>query len=119
MQNDGAECAPKKGEERKISSEARTQSPGEMVLSTKLWKNVRQHRASEEEVTRKWKVVLERANNVQLGELEVRPLREGSMGIHVSHDRVEMCKSQQNKVCIPDSTENKDKGSEHLEPRMT
>ena len=89
-----------------------------MVLCTKLWKNVRQHRASEEEVTRKWKV-LEGANNAQLGELEVRPLRGGSMGIHLSHDRVEMCKSQQNKVCIPDSTENKGKGSEHLEPRMT
>ena len=91
---------------------------GEMALSTKLWKNVRQHRASEEEVTRKWKV-LEGANNVQLGELEVRPLRKGSMGIHVSHDRVEMSKSQQNMVCIPDSTENKVKGSEYLEPRMT
>ena len=89
-----------------------------MALSTKLWKNVRQHRASEE-VTRKWKVVLEGANNVQLGELEVRPLRKGSMGIHVSHDRVEMCKSQQNKVCIPDSTENKVKGSEYLEKGMT
>ena len=41
------------------------------------------------------------------------------MAIHVSHERVEMFKSQLNKICIPDSTENKDKGSEHFEPRMT
>ena len=68
-----------------------------MVLHTKLWKNVRQHRASEEEVTRKWKV-LEGVINSQMGKLEGRPLTEGRMSIHPPHDEVEICNSQQNKV---------------------